>query len=175
MHHFPYYFKGRVVTGFGRGGKQLGCPTANLDDTAVSQLPSDFPCGVFYGLAQVDEGKLYGMVMSVGNNPHFKNERKTIEVHILHHFDEDFYGADLRAVAIGYLRSMTAFNSLGLFFLAMIFIIFFNIMSFESFSDELKVAIKNDIAIAEMNLQQCNMEHYEQMDHFRRGNTVRIL
>ncbi|VDM23675.1 unnamed protein product [Toxocara canis] len=115
MGRFPYYFGGHVVAGFGRGGKQLGCPTANLDDAAVSRLPHDFPCGVFYGLAQVDGGKLHGMVMSVGHNPHFQNEKKTIEVHILHNFPEDFYGSHLRAVALGYLRSMAAFSSIGRF------------------------------------------------------------
>ena len=25
--HLPYFFKGTVVHGFGRGGKQLNCPT----------------------------------------------------------------------------------------------------------------------------------------------------
>jgi FAD synthase len=26
-HHFPYFIVGQVVHGFGRGGKELGCPT----------------------------------------------------------------------------------------------------------------------------------------------------
>uniref|UniRef100_F1KTT2 riboflavin kinase n=1 Tax=Ascaris suum TaxID=6253 RepID=F1KTT2_ASCSU len=150
MDRFPYYFSGRVVTGFGRGGKQLGCPTANLDDGAIARLPSDFPCGVFYGLAQVDGGKLYGMVMSVGWNPHFKNEKKTVEVHILHSFPEDFYGSNLRAVALGYLRSMTAFDSL----------------------DDLKEAIKNDIAVAQSNLSSFKIEDFEHMDYFNVDGVV---
>uniref|UniRef100_A0A0M3I0P5 riboflavin kinase n=1 Tax=Ascaris lumbricoides TaxID=6252 RepID=A0A0M3I0P5_ASCLU len=167
MDRFPYYFSGRVVTGFGRGGKQLGCPTANLDDGAIARLPSDFPCGVFYGLAQVDGGKLYGMVMSVGWNPHFKNEKKTVEVHILHSFPEDFYGSNLRAVALGYLRSMTAFDSLG------------KLSSFidqlkcsSGFADDLKEAIKNDIAVAQSNLSSFKIEDFEHMDYFNVDGVV---
>ncbi|VDP15348.1 unnamed protein product [Onchocerca flexuosa] len=100
--------------------------TANLDDSAISRLPSHFPCGVFYGFANVNRGEVYGMVTSIGWNLHFKNERKTIEVHILHNFDEDFYGAEIRAVLTGFLRPMVAFNSL----------------------DELKAAINNDVSMA---------------------------
>ncbi|MCP9265440.1 Pre-B-cell colony enhancing factor 1 [Dirofilaria immitis] len=103
---YPYYFYGTVVVGFGRGGRQLGCPTANLDDNAISRLPSHFPCGVFYGFANVNHGEVYGMVTSIGWNPQFKNERKTIEVHIFHDFEEDFYGAEIRAVLVGFLRPM---------------------------------------------------------------------
>ncbi|KAM3725192.1 Nicotinamide phosphoribosyltransferase [Dirofilaria immitis] len=123
---YPYYFYGTVVVGFGRGGRQLGCPTANLDDNAISRLPSHFPCGVFYGFANVNHGEVYGMVTSIGWNPQFKNERKTIEVHIFHDFEEDFYGAEIRAVLVGFLRPMVAFSSL----------------------DELKAAINNDISMA---------------------------
>uniref|UniRef100_A0A915PHD2 riboflavin kinase n=1 Tax=Setaria digitata TaxID=48799 RepID=A0A915PHD2_9BILA len=123
---YPYYFHGTVVVGFGRGGRQLGCPTANLDDDAIARLPSDFPCGVFYGFANVNCGEVYGMVTSIGWNPHFKNERKTIEVHILNNFEEDFYGAEVRGVLVGFLRPMVAFNSL----------------------DDLKSAISNDLSMA---------------------------
>lgn len=49
-----------------------------MDDDAVSRLPPHFPCGVFYGFANVNHGEVYGMVTSIGWNPHFKNEKKTI-------------------------------------------------------------------------------------------------
>lgn len=52
--------------------------SANLDEEAVSRLPPDFPCGVFYGLARVDCGRIHGMIMSIGWNPQFQNEKKTI-------------------------------------------------------------------------------------------------
>ncbi|KAJ1371643.1 hypothetical protein KIN20_033628 [Parelaphostrongylus tenuis] len=53
-HLFPYFLRGRVVTGFGRGGKELGCPTANIEDSVVESLPSELPCGVFYGIARIN-------------------------------------------------------------------------------------------------------------------------
>jgi riboflavin kinase len=91
--HVPYFASGRVVRGFGRGGKQLHCPTgrgacgtwhrrapctANLDEQCVSALPTTFPCGVYYGWAKVDTTDVYPMVMSIGYNPQFKNTVKTM-------------------------------------------------------------------------------------------------
>ncbi|CAG9532305.1 unnamed protein product [Cercopithifilaria johnstoni] len=141
---YPYYFHGTVVVGFGRGGRKLGCPTANMDDSAISRLPPDFPCGVFYGFANVNHGEVYGMVTSIGWNPHFKNERKTIEVHILHEFNEDFYGAEVRAVLVGFLRPMAAFNSL----------------------DELKKAINKDVLVAKDLLSAPETTFYKKSDFF---------
>ena len=124
----PYYASGRVVAGFGRGGKQLNCPTgaksnkrncinastsANLDATCVAKLPSELPTGVYYGWAVVNNSPVYPMCMSIGYNPQFNNKEKTMEVHILHNFIDDFYDATLRIVVVGWIRSMTAFNSLG--------------------------------------------------------------
>ncbi|KAK6111500.1 Riboflavin kinase family protein [Brugia pahangi] len=141
---YPYYFRGIVVVGFGRGGRKLGCPTANMDDNVILCLPPHFPCGVFYGFANVNRGEVYGMVTSIGWNPHFKNERKTIEVHILHDFQEDFYGAEVRAVLVGFLRPMVAFDSL----------------------DELKTAINNDVALAESLLSVPEMMVYKKSNFF---------
>lgn len=28
--HFPYFFEGTVVSGFGRGSRELGCPTGDF-------------------------------------------------------------------------------------------------------------------------------------------------
>jgi len=52
------------------------------------------------------------MVMSVGYNPHFHNSQKSLEVHLLHDFDVDFYGARLEAMALTYIRPMTSFESI---------------------------------------------------------------
>ncbi|TMS37642.1 hypothetical protein L596_004533 [Steinernema carpocapsae] len=141
----PHFIEGIVVHGFGRGGKQLGCPTANLDEVAVAQLPENFPCGVYYGLAQVGDGGLYRMVMSVGWNPHFHNEKKTMEIHILCNFTNDFYDNSIRAVALGFIREMESFNSL----------------------DDLMNAIRNDISIANRKLDMIDMKEYEELDFFR--------
>ncbi|EPZ33439.1 Riboflavin kinase, bacterial/eukaryotic domain-containing protein [Rozella allomycis CSF55] len=64
--------------------------------------------GVYYGWAMViglnDESKVYPMVMSVGWNPFYKNEKKSAEVHIIHKFDRDFYGHEIRIAVCGYIR-----------------------------------------------------------------------
>jgi riboflavin kinase len=110
----PVYFAcGKVVTGFGRGGKDLGCPTANLDCSCVAALPSAFECGVYCGWANVDDGRVYPMVMSIGWNPTFQNDIRTMEVHLLDYGGEDFYGALLKLCIVGYLRPQYAFNSLS--------------------------------------------------------------
>ena len=45
-------------------------------------------------------------------NPFFKNEKKTLEPHLLHVFKDDFYGEELRLVVTGYLRPEKNFGSL---------------------------------------------------------------
>ncbi|KAH9368087.1 hypothetical protein HPB48_013725 [Haemaphysalis longicornis] len=54
------------------------------------------------------------MVMSVGWNPYYKNEKKSMETHIMHKFDQDFYGSMLKVVVLGYLRNEKNFGSLGI-------------------------------------------------------------
>ncbi|ODV87935.1 hypothetical protein CANARDRAFT_228347 [[Candida] arabinofermentans NRRL YB-2248] len=44
------------------------------------------------------------MVMSLGWNPFFKNEKKACEIHIMHDFKSDFYGCSLSFNILGYLR-----------------------------------------------------------------------
>ncbi|EYC09686.1 hypothetical protein Y032_0059g2999 [Ancylostoma ceylanicum] len=59
-------------------------------------------------LSQVDN-----MVMSIGWNPQYQNEKKTLEVHLLRKFDKDFYGSMMDVLILGFIRPMSAFNSLG--------------------------------------------------------------
>jgi riboflavin kinase len=75
---FPHYATGLVVKGFGRGSKQLGIPTANYPDEVVEKLPECFNQGVYFGYAQVENGPVYKMVMSIGTNPYYNNEKKTM-------------------------------------------------------------------------------------------------
>ena len=97
---FPIFLSGAVQKGFGRGGKDLGCPTgepsiyidllttlnpltqANLPDESITPMASICKPGVYFGYAQVyglseQEGKVHPMVMSLGWNPFYKNERLT--------------------------------------------------------------------------------------------------
>jgi len=44
----------------------------------VDNLPNDIGTGIYCGWAKVDDGAVYKMVMSVGWNPYFKNEKKSM-------------------------------------------------------------------------------------------------
>ncbi|KAJ2485169.1 riboflavin kinase [Coemansia sp. RSA 2050] len=109
---FPLYVQGTVVKGFGRGSKQLGIPTANLPSDVVERALTDIPIGVYYGWAQVDNGPVLPMVMSLGWNPFFKNEKRSGEVHIIHKFKDDFYGQNLRIAILAYIRAEKDYESL---------------------------------------------------------------
>jgi riboflavin kinase len=132
---------GQVISGFGRGSKELGIPTANLPvDDALTPWISSVPSGVYFGWASLNlppshpdsiptptttstttttasnpppsdglnRGEngftVYPMVMSIGYNPFYKNTVRSAEVHVLHHFTSDFYGAEMRLLITGFIR-----------------------------------------------------------------------
>ncbi|KAF4519488.1 hypothetical protein B566_EDAN010097 [Ephemera danica] len=108
----PHFAVGKVVAGFQRGSKELGIPTANFTPEVVDSLPAEVETGIYCGWAKLDSGPVYKMVMSVGWNPYYKNEKKSMETHIMHKFSNDFYGATLRVCMLGYLRPERDFKSL---------------------------------------------------------------
>lgn len=110
----PIYLSGAVTTGFGRGSKQLGVPTANLPPKDLIKELAPLPTGVYFGWACVDapEGapeedrEVHKMVMNIGRRPTFedKDPEVSVELHIMHPYTEDFYGCQMRAVVLGFLR-----------------------------------------------------------------------
>uniref|UniRef100_A0A2P2M3T7 riboflavin kinase n=2 Tax=Rhizophora mucronata TaxID=61149 RepID=A0A2P2M3T7_RHIMU len=108
----PWHIGGAVIKGFGRGSKILGIPTANLSTQGYSALLSEHPSGVYLGWAGLSTRGVYKVVMSIGWNPYFNNTEKTIEPWLLHEFDGDFYGEELRLAIVGYIRPETNFPSL---------------------------------------------------------------
>ena len=61
--------RGPVIKGFGRGSKELGIPTANLDADALSEQLTAAHCtaGIYYGYASVGaSAEVHEMVMSIG-------------------------------------------------------------------------------------------------------------
>ncbi|KAI3922580.1 hypothetical protein MKX01_006269 [Papaver californicum] len=108
----PWYIGGPVIKGYGRGSKVLGIPTANLSTEGWSDILSYHPSGVYFGWAGLSTRGVYKMVMSIGWNPYFNNTEKTIEPWLLHDFNEDFYGEELRLAIVGYIRPEANFSSL---------------------------------------------------------------
>jgi riboflavin kinase len=47
---------------------------------------------------------VYPTVLSIGFNPFYANTHRSIEIHILHQFAQDFYGANLSLIILGYIR-----------------------------------------------------------------------
>ncbi|KAG0084492.1 riboflavin kinase [Podila epicladia] len=79
----------------------LSASTTNLSpSSSTSSLATSCPATV------------YPMVMSLGWNPFYKNEKKSAEVHIMHNFHKDFYGDDLHVVVLGYIRPELDYTTL---------------------------------------------------------------
>ncbi|CAG9567989.1 unnamed protein product [Danaus chrysippus] len=113
LSQLPLFLKGQVVNGFGRGSKDLGCPTANFPREVAQSLPKDLKTGVYYGWAKVDSGPVYKMVVNIGWCPFYQNKELSVETHVIHNFDEDFYGSILKICVLGYLRPEKNFPSLN--------------------------------------------------------------
>ena len=73
------------------------------------------PSGVYYGFVGLKSDasiSIYPSVLSIGYNPVYKNTVRSIEIHILHEFHDDFYGASLNLSILGYIRPEYDYASL---------------------------------------------------------------
>jgi len=88
------------------------------------------PPGVYFGYAQIsahrsddqvdgpssgtldeEQTRVHPMVMSLGWNPFYRNQKLTAEIHIMHPFDADFYGHEMKAIVLGYIRPELDYTS----------------------------------------------------------------
>lgn len=79
------------------------CNAANIPIEPYREALQSIENGVYWGLASVAGGAVHACALNVGWSPYFKNQEKTIEVHVIAKMD-DFYGQEIRAVALGYIR-----------------------------------------------------------------------
>lgn len=86
---------------------------ANFSLEAVKSLPESLETGVYYGWANVSNGDVHKMVLSIGWNPFYGNKEKSVETHILHDYNCDLYGKTLKICIVGYLRPEKNFDSLN--------------------------------------------------------------
>ncbi len=100
-----YSIEGRVVLGAGRG-HDLGFPTANLAVSPEKLLPKD---GVYAVVARHD-GRDYRALISIGTNPTFDGETRTVEVWI-HDFNRSIYGDSLVIRDMRFVREQRRFAS----------------------------------------------------------------
>jgi riboflavin kinase/FMN adenylyltransferase len=100
-----YAVEGTVVRGDGRGGRELGIPTANLAVAGDLALPAN---GVYAGHLTEDAGAPRPAAISVGVNPQFHTTGLRVEAHVLD-FDGDLLGAQVSVSFEHRLRHEAAF------------------------------------------------------------------
>ena len=114
--------RGEVSTGYGRGSKKIGVPTANLKASdlaakgtvemrdrsggARSGTLEALPRGVYVAWARL-RGTVHPAVVNVGLSPTFEeaeNPEPIAEAHLLDPIDADFYGEELTLLLLGFVR-----------------------------------------------------------------------
>lgn len=105
--------RGVVQHGFKRG-RELGFPTANLSQDIEGVIPAD---GVYAGwlVRQVpgtSAGEFLPAAISVGTNPQFDGEERTVETHVLGRSDLNLYGERVAITFVSRIRPMLSFDSL---------------------------------------------------------------
>lgn len=119
------HLRGPVDTGYGRGGKKLGIPTANLPCSLFANALQNVPTGVYFGWAVIEgengekKGRdvVHKAVVNVGYSPTFdgeENKEKIVEAHLIvddGDIDGDFYGETMRLALYGFLRPEMKFES----------------------------------------------------------------
>jgi riboflavin kinase/FMN adenylyltransferase len=106
----PHEVRGPVVRGDGRGGPELGIPTANLEIPVDIALPAD---GVYAGHFRRADGSVHQAAINVGRRPTFYEPGTTpvlVEAHLLR-FDDDLYGEPSRVIFAHRLRDELRFDS----------------------------------------------------------------
>jgi riboflavin kinase/FMN adenylyltransferase len=106
----PHEVRGPVVRGDGRGGPELGFPTANLQIGDDIALPAD---GIYAGHFIRADGTAHPAAISVGRRPTFYEPGTSpvlVEAYLLH-FDGDLYGEPARVSFVSRLRGDRRFES----------------------------------------------------------------
>jgi riboflavin kinase/FMN adenylyltransferase len=102
--------RGAVVHGAGRGGPELGFPTANVQVAEGIALPAD---GMYAGYFTRADGTVHQAVIYVGRRPTFYEPGTApvlVEAYLLH-FDGDLYGERSRVSFVSRLRDDQKFDS----------------------------------------------------------------
>eukprot|EP00656_Telonema_subtile_P033798 TRINITY_DN376_c0_g1_i6.p1 TRINITY_DN376_c0_g1~~TRINITY_DN376_c0_g1_i6.p1 ORF type:complete len:152 (-),score=37.06 TRINITY_DN376_c0_g1_i6:244-699(-) len=116
----------------------------------ISELLSCTTCGIYCGWAQVAGGEVHKMVTSIGWNPFYRNQKKTVEPHLIHEFNRDFYGEQLKVLICGFVRPERDFESV----------------------QALIEAIEEDVAKAERALDSAEYAPFKEDEFFRQDNEI---
>jgi riboflavin kinase/FMN adenylyltransferase len=108
----PHRVEGVVVRGQQRG-RTLGFPTANLETLPYTAIPAD---SIYAGwLASLEvggaEAERWPAAISVGTNPTFGDQERSVEAYALDRADLDLYGVHVAVEFLARLRGMERFDS----------------------------------------------------------------
>lgn len=108
----PHRVEGVVVRGHQRG-RALGFPTANLESLPFTAIPAD---GVYAGWLVCDSDRYPGFrwpaAISIGTNPTFEGEERTVEAYALDRDDLDLYGEHMAVDFVARIRDTLRFDSI---------------------------------------------------------------
>lgn len=120
---YTFRVDGEVVRGQGRGGAQLGYPTANIDFQEGLALPADGVYAAWFTALPTDarsepdpEGNIefgiaYPAAVSVGSNVTFGDTHRTVEAFVLDRH-ADLYGVAGQVAFVDRIRGMEKFDGI---------------------------------------------------------------
>jgi riboflavin kinase/FMN adenylyltransferase len=105
----PHQLRGTVSHGDGRGGPELGYPTANVDVPPGMAVPGQ---GIYAGYYERPGGSRWPAAVSIGTRPTYYGSRGPVllEAHLLD-FDGDLYGEVARVSFVERLRGNQVFDT----------------------------------------------------------------
>jgi riboflavin kinase / FMN adenylyltransferase len=108
----PHRVEGVVVRGHQRG-RALGFPTANLETPQHTAIPADGVYAGWLGLLDSSGPELerWPAAISIGINPTFDGQERTVEAYALDRDDLDLYGAHMAVEFAERLRPTLRFSS----------------------------------------------------------------
>lgn len=110
----PHTVTGTVVHGAHRG-RELGYPTANLSPDSEGMVPAD---GVYAGwlvrhaVPTAHPDRVMPCAVSVGTNPTFDGDHRTVEAYVLDRTDLDLYDERVSVEFVEHLRGMVRFDGI---------------------------------------------------------------
>ena len=102
----PFALEGVVVRGEGRGGNELGYPTANVRTNPELAIPGD---GIYATWAYIGDQQ-HKAATSIGVRPTFGEGKRTVEAHVLD-FQGNLYDQSIRLEFTHRLRDEMAFKN----------------------------------------------------------------
>ena len=107
-----HQLRGTVVRGDGRGGPELGFPTANVEVPAGMAIPAE---GIYACWYERPGGEVHAAAVSLGRRPTFHpgaDAPLMLEAYLLD-FDGDLYGQQARVSFVARLRDEEAFDDVA--------------------------------------------------------------